>query len=566
MTNRLLLRARPVACVTLIVAAVMAATSSLRSQTTPGSNVLPPRDARTPSAAVGTGTIRGRVVDAADRRPLRGVRIQIPSYSIADVFTDEGGRYTVTGLPAGRYTLTAVKTGYVTSWRRDRAPSVDAQIAGPPIDVRAGQITGPIDFALTRGGVISGRVVDNRGREVIGARVYVYRSRWQDGRQSLAMSGVAADQTNDLGEFRLFGIPPGTYLLGVNFARPDGEGRETVFSPGSYSPAGAAPLVIRSGDELSASITFPAISWGSIAGVVSEAGGSLPPYTWVSARQISSEEVRPIGADISADGSFRLVALVPGEYEVTAFTNGTNPTQFASARVTVDGQDVFVPLALSAGGTIRGHYRFDTGAPPADLAPPEGEAVIPVDFPHEDARRMSVEADWSFSIKGLSGAYRLMPPSPAGWHVKQITRNRTDITYQPIEIASDTTDGVEILLTQKTTQLTVSLDGTDSEFEDATFLIFPEDESRMWPSSPLQRVIRVGERRLPPGAAQSLDRRSLTVSALPAARYYAVAVAGLEYEQETNPARLRELTAIASKVELVENETRQIRLKIKQLP
>jgi hypothetical protein len=141
-----------------------------------------------------------------------------------------------------------------------------------------------------------------------------------------------------------------------------------------------------------------------------------------------------------------------------------------------------------------------------------------------------------------------------------------DITYQPLDIASDTTDGVEILLTQKTTQLTVSLDGTDTELEDATVLIFQEDESRMWPNSPFQRVIRVGQRRLPAGASQSPVRRSLTVSALPAARYYAVAVAGLEYGQETNPARLRELTAIASKVELVENETRQIQLKIKQLP
>jgi hypothetical protein len=505
-------------------------------------------------------------VDAAEGRPIRGVRIQVPSHSIPDVFTDENGRFTLSALPVGRYWVTAGKAGYVTAWRRDGSPSGDFQIVGPPVDLSAGEVKEQTDFALTKGGVITGRVVDDRGREVLGARVYVYRSRWQEGRQVVVPTGGAADQTNDLGEFRLFGMSSGTYLLGVDVARPGGGGREIVYYPGSYSPGEAQPVTVRSGEELSASITLPPVSSGSIAGIVNQEGGPIPPQTSVVARRVSQVESTSITASIRADGSYRLVALVPGEYEVTAYTIGTTPRRFATSRVIVDGQDVFVPLTLSGGGTIRGRYRFDTGSPPAGISLPRSGGVMPVVLPHEDARSMSVASDWSFSITGLVGAYRLTPPLPAGWHVKQITRNGTDITWQQIEVEGETIDSVEILLTQKVTHLAVSLNGTDTELEDTTVLIFPEAESRIWYSSPFQRVIRVGRGRLSSETSSSTDRRSLMVSALPAARYYAVAVAGLDDGQETNPAFLRRLTAIASKVELVENETRQVPLKINQLP
>jgi hypothetical protein len=112
----------------------------------------------------------------------------------------------------------------------------------------------------------------------------------------------------------------------------------------------------------------------------------------------------------------------------------------------------------------------------------------------------------------------------------------------------------------------VTLEGTDAELEDATVLIFPEDEAKVWYSSPFMRSARTAERRSIPQRIQWNDGRSFTMTALPAGRYYAIAVASLEQGQETNPALLRQLTAIASKVELMEDETRQLALRMTRLP
>ncbi|HEX2094392.1 MAG TPA: TonB-dependent receptor plug domain-containing protein, partial [Longimicrobiaceae bacterium] len=70
-----------------------------------------------PLAAQGTGTVRGRVLDAATRRPIPEAQVALVG-GTRRVVTDAEGAYTLTGIPAGGASLQASKLGYAPATTR----------------------------------------------------------------------------------------------------------------------------------------------------------------------------------------------------------------------------------------------------------------------------------------------------------------------------------------------------------------------------------------------------------------------------------------------------------------
>ena len=62
-------------------------------------------------ASQGTGTVSGRVVDAATRAPVGSVQVTVVGTSLGTL-TAEDGRYTLRGVPVGTVTLAASRLGY----------------------------------------------------------------------------------------------------------------------------------------------------------------------------------------------------------------------------------------------------------------------------------------------------------------------------------------------------------------------------------------------------------------------------------------------------------------------
>src|SRR5688572_28144750 len=175
---------------------------------------LPPRDLPRDQSAVGTGAIAGIVRAADTGLPVRGADIRLsasgPRGAVRGAFTDAGGRYEFIGLPEGQYTLVASKIRYMTMTYGQTRAGEEAR----PVLLTGGQRVENVDFALPAGAVIVLRVSDRFGDPAVGFRVNLYQSRFSAGQRSLAPLPISnfGSSTDDRGEIRLSGLPPGEYF------------------------------------------------------------------------------------------------------------------------------------------------------------------------------------------------------------------------------------------------------------------------------------------------------------------------------------------------------------------
>ena len=143
-------------------------------------------------------TVRGRVTDEQGQ-PVRGAVVRGGPDAAGDwdavrsAATDERGRFELAGFSPGRPLPT------LTASHRDFATAVKRQLPAP----RAGEAA-TVDFVLTQGGAIEGRVRDSRGRRIEGVLV---RSDWG--------LDYRSTRTDRRGRFRLEHLAEDTYCIAV---------------------------------------------------------------------------------------------------------------------------------------------------------------------------------------------------------------------------------------------------------------------------------------------------------------------------------------------------------------
>jgi protocatechuate 3,4-dioxygenase beta subunit len=173
------------------------------------------RDRALTQRAAGTATITGTVVtDEQTPQPVRNATVtamNVEGTGSRTTATDEAGRFGFAGLAAGRYTLTATKAPFLRASYGASRPD----LPGTTITVKdAGQLTG-LTLRMTRGAVITGRIVDENGEPVFGVMVRAVQARMQAGERTFGppASGTSIDTTDDRGVYRLFGLPAGEYVV-----------------------------------------------------------------------------------------------------------------------------------------------------------------------------------------------------------------------------------------------------------------------------------------------------------------------------------------------------------------
>jgi hypothetical protein len=167
----------------------------------------------------GTGSISGTVVsaDSPDKGLRRvtvmlgaGDQIKLP----VNVVTDDAGQFAFTGLGPGTYTLIANRAGFVSSTYGAKTPG---RGQGAPISLADGQQITGIVMPMLHGAALSGVVRYPNGRPAIDISVMAMSVKNAGGQRRLnpvLMQG----RTDDRGMYRIFGLPPGDYILRVDMS------------------------------------------------------------------------------------------------------------------------------------------------------------------------------------------------------------------------------------------------------------------------------------------------------------------------------------------------------------
>src|SRR6185369_4360419 len=181
-------------CLRLLLTALPVIAPSARAQQSPPRDIV---------QRTGTSAIRGRVVSSDAGTPIRRAAVRLTSPEVQGArttSTDPEGRFEFAQLAAGRYTVTVSKAAYVSWSYGQTRPSGP----GKSIVLGENQLADGITIPLPRGAVITGRVIDEFGEPVANASVTSMRQTYSEGRRRLNQAGQT--QTNDIGEYRLFGL------------------------------------------------------------------------------------------------------------------------------------------------------------------------------------------------------------------------------------------------------------------------------------------------------------------------------------------------------------------------
>ena len=516
----------------------------------------------------GTSSIRGLVTAGDTNTPLRRAQVNAVSpetRSSRAATTDATGRFELLNLPAGRWTVTASKGGYVAQQYGQRRAFESVE----PIELGDGQRV-TANFTLPRGGVITGRITDEYGDAVTGARVEVLRSQMTQGRRRLTPVSMNS-QTDDTGAFRVYGLAPGDYYIAAR-SQPMpfdfGDSGEPVslaatFYPGTTSVGDAQRIKVDASSEQSGiNFALTTVRAVRVSGTVLDSNGA--PAQAMLILQTTSIVEGPFGtamqARSQADGTFTIRNVAPGEYTLDVRTGqggrgagagaGANAlSDVASMPLVVGSDDVTgLTIATSKGGTIRGTVVADGATLPATGLQVALQSLAGV--LRGNAPPAQVSSAGTFDFTGLIGSYVLrVDRVPDGWTVKSITVNGRDASDLPFDVRGTDQLTARVVLTNHINELTGTVRSGGQTVTNASVVIFPDNPAQ-WPF-PSRRVRNT-----------RVDGNGLfRIRGVPAGqRYLAVAVDYLEQGEFQDPEFLQKMKARATEVTLGDAETRNIEL------
>jgi protocatechuate 3,4-dioxygenase beta subunit len=591
----------------------------------------PPRDTPPRTEPKGTAVIRGRVVAADTGLPIRQANVNLtwmqaitiganvsggvvsgtvefvnggavsvvtstalsqgrgrgPSASTfihpRSTRTDDQGNFEFKALPAGTYRLSASTSQYSAQYLAfGYGAKRTISDPGTPITLSEGQTFDKATIALPRGAVIVGRITDDGGEPM--ARVQVY-GLWFPPGSTRGQRNSGGVQTDDLGQFRLFGLQPGEYavvaearmptFVNPNVPQSDAEeersGFLTTFYPGTPDEAAAQHVRTRAGVETTGiEIRMSKGRLFRISGIVMDSQGNPMAHAigqlFQLARRTSAVGMFGTGFSTDEQGRFQMQNLAPGNYRVivrqrpqNVGPNGpeANQGEMANVPVTLAGADLEnLMIVTRPGVTVLGHVEFEQGPPQQPIGTMR-ITTIPGDqeFGMLGAPpNATVRKDLTFKLAGLNGEYLIRGGGglPQDYYIKAVLVGGDDVSDTPREFKPQ--DHVTLLISSRgaTLEGTVT-DAKGTPTSDAGIIVFPEDKAS-W------RATSTRVRRSSPDA-----QGHYRISQMHPGRYFILATErgrlntfpGLDYA-----AFYDELSKEATTLIVNEDETRMVDLKV----
>jgi hypothetical protein len=164
--------------------------------------------------SAGTASVQGLAVIAGSDDPVAGAVIELRPVDNTNgepilAATQSNGVFLFRDVRSGRYQVVANRNGYLPAELGQR----NAQGRGVPVVVAANQPLNNLRIAMTPTAAVSGRILDRSGQPMPGVAVQLVKPVFQEGRRTMTV--MKSMLTNDLGEYRIFWAPPGSYYVNV---------------------------------------------------------------------------------------------------------------------------------------------------------------------------------------------------------------------------------------------------------------------------------------------------------------------------------------------------------------
>ena len=417
-----------------------------------------------------TGSVSGRVT--IGDKPAPGILITAgginQSTFTAQATSDADGRYRIGGLTAGQIAVTPAAPLYVLS---------SSPISGSSkiLTLSSGEAVDGIDFKLTRGGVITGRVVDADGRPLIEERISLIPvdENGASSRQSFPRYNYQMYLTDDRGVYRLYGVPAGRYKISagdepgtISGLRASGYYQKTYY-PDATDAVKASVVDLSEGGEAKdidiklgrRSVTY------TVSGRIVDAdtGKPLPGISFAFGVLQKNQNQNYIagtmspGTPTNSQGEFRLEGVEPGHYAVFImnrfdFTTNTNsgPSVFSDPVPfdVVDGDITNLEVKAQPGLSVSGVVVTDEITDQRVMAKISRLKIGATVMPAQGGLRVmpeghsaSVGPDGTFQIGGLRPGRVTLYLAGGGNDVKGLSIARVELGGVPQNVGFDLPPG-----------------------------------------------------------------------------------------------------------------------------
>jgi hypothetical protein len=397
------------------------------------------------------------------------------------------------------------------------------------------------------------------------------QSQYYLGRRRLVPGG-ANTRTDDAGQYRLLGLPPGDYVIMAvlrdTWPLDDDPtqilGYTQSYYPNTSNAAEAQRVKLAVGQEIGAiDIGLVPGRAAKLSGIaMSSSGAPLAGQPVSLMQEISGPTTMSMmgagSARTGGDGSWSIPNVPAGDYRLEVRSTVADQQEIGDLMVAVAGADIEgITIVAGTGGTLRGIVVTEDGsslAGPLERLTVRGRTMS-TDFrarqPPGGAENGRITKEGVFEFKGALGPTILaVTPLQSPWSVKAVEYEGKDVADMPVDVRhGDTLAGFRVVLTNRPTVVRGTIrDQKSQAAAEGTIVVFAADSGKWREES---RMIR---------SARPDQNGRFEIRGLPPGEYLAIALDYVRENQWNDPEFLEELKSRAEKFSLNESETRQLDL------
>ena len=434
-------------------------------------------------------SVEGAVVKSTTGEGIKRVMVQLSplegGQQAYSTYTESNGHFIIRDITPGRYAINAWGEGYrLQVSQKDKGNRF--------LDLTPGKNVTGIALRLVPPGVITGTVYDEDGEPVTSAQVHAIRVAGASSHRQVGRAG--SQRTNDLGEYRIWGLEPGQYLVAAtyqhsqsNAGQQDDEVYLPTFHPNTADTSQATVVDVQPGVEASGiDVDLRQAHAVAVRGrimVDSPVKSLRGIYVSLAPRvsfEGSSYSLSNYGAPVQNEsGDFEIRGIPPGSYYLSAMWNDGRRQLYGRVAVEVgsanlDGVTFVVgdPIALVGRFRAEGSDQFDFTRLSLWLQPLEGSM---------GGGSSRVKADGTFIVEHVfDGNYRLrITGVPEPYYVKSAREGGSDVLESGMAISrSQPPAHLEIVLSPDSGRVDGSVLREEQTVSGALVVLVPDPPRR----------------------------------------------------------------------------------------